>query len=309
MQANLRAHRWCFTWNNPPEDALEQLQALQETGRVLYLIAGQETAPTTGTPHLQGYMELTIRTWRTWLQARFSRPVYLEAARGTRSQNQAYCRKEDPRPYEWKSPQLEERAARSLERQDKQEKTREMLQDYQQLTQAEFEAKWTWESFHQANLLKAWRTSHIQKNTAWNGNLQSKNFWIYGPPATGKSRWANALSELPFKKNLNKWWDGYDGHVHKVVIIEDFDPASGKYLAQHLKIWADRYLFIGECKGTHQPIYPGSFILIVTSNYSIDACFENPEDQAAIRRRFCQVYTPNPEFIEQYARPDFNQLQ
>lgn len=309
MNQNLRANRWAFTWNNPPQHALETIQALQETGRLLYILAGRETAPTTGTQHLQGYMEFTTRTYRTWIQNQFPSPIHLEPARGTRIQNQAYCRKEDPNPYEWKSPQFEERTARALDTRDRQERTREMLSDYQELSAAEFEAKWTWEAFHQANQLRAWRTAHIQDNTVWDGNLQSKNFWIYGPPATGKSRWANTLHPRPFKKNLNKWWDGYVHWEHCVVILEDFDPQTGKFLTQHLKIWADRYLFIGECKGSHLPIYPGKFLLIVTSNYSIEQCFENPEDQAAIKRRFSEVFIPNKETIRHYQRPDFSQLQ
>lgn len=45
-----RCRSWCFTWNNYPaayQPVLDQLD-------VRYLCVGEEIAPGTGTPHLQG---------------------------------------------------------------------------------------------------------------------------------------------------------------------------------------------------------------------------------------------------------------
>lgn len=56
----------------------------------------------------------------------------------------------------------------------------------------------------------------------------------------------------------------------KVVCFEDF-PYDGAYLGQHMKIWADRYTFIGETKGSQIKIVPRSFFFIVTANYSVMA--------------------------------------
>ena len=56
-----------------------------------------------------------------------------------------------------------------------------------------------------------------------------------------------------------------------------------------MKIWGDRYPFEGECKGSHLMIEPRRFFLIVTSNYPIEGCFMNYEDQQAIKRRFHEV--------------------
>ena len=49
----------------------------------------------------------------------------------------------------------------------------------------------------------------------------------------------------------NKWWDGYQSQ--KVVIMEDVDKETVKFLHHHLKIWADRWGFIGETKGARLP--------------------------------------------------------
>ena len=56
-----------------------------------------------------------------------------------------------------------------------------------------------------------------------------------------------------------------------------------------MKIWGDRYPFVGECKGSHQMIEPGRFFLIITSNYAIDDCFQTEEDKEAIHRRFREL--------------------
>ena len=54
-----------------------------------------------------------------------------------------------------------------------------------------------------------------------------------------------------YPKLNNKWWDGYQSQ--KVVIMEDVDKETVKFLHHHLKIWADRWGFIGETKGARLP--------------------------------------------------------
>ena len=81
---------------------------------------------------------------------------------------------------------------------------------------------------------------------------------------------------------MSKWWDGYSNE--DVVVLDDFDPNHGKYLGYYLKIWADHYVFNAEVKGGMLRIRPK--VLIVTSQYRLEACFEEPETVSAISRRF-----------------------
>ena len=107
------------------------------------------------------------------------------------------------------------------------------------------------------------------------------NEWYYGEPGTGKTK--KAWNENPklYIKPLNKWWDGYNGE--DVVLLDDWDPKHD-VLVSHLKQWADRYPFRAEMKGSSIMARPKK--IIVTSNYSIDECFQNPQDVDAIKRRF-----------------------
>lgn len=52
-----KRRNFCFTLNNYTDREIYNLQELAETGKVIYICWGRETAPTTGTPHLQGYVE------------------------------------------------------------------------------------------------------------------------------------------------------------------------------------------------------------------------------------------------------------
>ena len=66
-------------------------------------------------------------------------------------------------------------------------------------------------------------------------------------------------------KNINKWFDDYDPTVHKAILLDDFDLTHST-LGHYLKIWADKYPFQAEVKGSSKySIRPEA--IIVTSNY------------------------------------------
>lgn len=88
--------------------------------------------------------------------------------------------------------------------------------------------------------------------------------WLHGDPGVGKSRVAKLMN--PYMKSLTKWWDGYQGE--KIVLIDDLEKDTMKFLGHYMKIWGDPYGKItGEVKGSTIPL--SYEVLIVTSNYSI----------------------------------------
>jgi hypothetical protein len=117
------------------------------------------------------------------------------------------------------------------------------------------------------------------------GDLE--NLWYHGAPGTGKSRKARDSFPDAYFKAINHWWDGYLGE--ETVIIDEWELTSGKFIGHHLKIWADRYPFKMEVKGSSLPLQRPKRI-IITTNYTIDECFGADRMLCdAIRRRFTAV--------------------
>ena len=63
--------------------------------------------------------------------------------------------------------------------------------------------------------------------------------------------------------------------------MEDVDKETIKFLHHHLKIWSDRWGFIGETKGG--AVAPSHRWLVVTSNYSIADILADLEDRSYVR--------------------------
>lgn len=95
-----QAKNWCVTLNNPTREETE-LWYLHGTNidhppcDFKYLIFGRETGES-GTPHLQGYFELTKKLRRNQIQAivGFER-AHLEVRRGSAKQASDYCKKQE----------------------------------------------------------------------------------------------------------------------------------------------------------------------------------------------------------------------
>jgi hypothetical protein len=67
------------------------------------------------------------------------------------------------------------------------------------------------------------------------------------------------------------------------------NPEAGKWLGSFLKIWADRYPFSPEVKGSHmKKIRPKK--IIVLSNYTPEEVFTSDQDLLPIKRRFKIVH-------------------
>lgn len=89
-----KAKRWIFTLNNYNNEDVERIKGLVEAGVATYLTFGYETAPTTGTPHLQGYICFVERRRLQQVKDQLGERAYLEVARGTPEANRDYCQKE-----------------------------------------------------------------------------------------------------------------------------------------------------------------------------------------------------------------------
>jgi hypothetical protein len=273
----------------------EQIQALKNSSKkCLVFVAGLEHAPTTGTPHLQGYFECYCRKRLETAKKLLVKEAHIEEARASRDDNIKYCLKEGNVLIE-KVPTLS----------PIQEHYKKLIDAAQIGDRFKVAAEFPKEYVTYNSTIEKMIARGAICKPQLGGNLKHKNFWIGGLPGTGKSRWAAEIMEpmYQYKKNSNKWWCGYAEELHKEVIIEDLDPRTCQCLVNHIKIWADRYTFTGEVKCGSTQIWPGAWYLVVTSNYRIDQCFLNPEDAEAIKRRFTEWWISTPQDIALITRP------
>jgi len=210
-----------FVLNNYTAAEEAAIKAFGELVR--YLCFGHETAPTTGTPHLQGYFNLHhAMTFRT-VKGRWGGPegplhrAHLKLARGTASENKAYCSKEDERNFfeigdipkgRGSGGASDSLAALAL-----------MVKEGRPMREIADTDAATW--------IRNYKGIHayaaLQAGPRTKG---PRTFWCYGPPGTGKSVWAfsRAPMDKTFRKNDTPWWNGYAPHIHTHVIFDDFRP-------------------------------------------------------------------------------------
>lgn len=192
-----------FTLNNYAEPIA--FPALSDP-RVRYLVYGKETAPGTGTPHLQGYVELDRRI--TFSVARELVPgAHIESRRGSAQQAADYCKKDgdfhEQGTITAPGTRTDLKAACALVTGGG--SLRRVCEDHPE----------TFVRYHRG--LAALRL-HLaaKRNTVPTVNV------LYGLTGTGKSRTAREMTTDPYVwgPELGHWWDGYD--MHTDVIMEEF---------------------------------------------------------------------------------------
>jgi hypothetical protein len=209
------ATRWCFTLNNPTKEEFDQTQARTESFE--FIICGLEHAPSTGTEHIQGYVELKNGTRQSKMETLISKRANFEPAKGTREDNIRYCSKENHVTiYFEKEKELTRAEIHYLQ----------LLEATRTRTRLEIAAEFPKDFvLHHATVEKL-ITANRRTKPEWSGNLKHKNHWVVGKAGTGKSRWAAGIVQAAeqSRKNGNKWWDGYCSELDRAVIVEDMAP-------------------------------------------------------------------------------------
>lgn len=276
------ARHWCFTHNNPEGPPDEFIDKVKDY--MTYIVVGQEIGEN-GTVHLQGYFCLKTKQRLSWIRANICDTAHYEIMRGTPKEASDYCMKDGYYEVHGDLPEAPNVAGGRKRKQEFEEAYDLAKQQKVRDVHPEFQIKFL------SALNKI-----ADRELAVQDELDSTcGVWLWGPPRSGKTRYARSeYTENPsdvYLKLPNKWWDHYEGQ--KVVLMDDMDPSSCKYLVQYMKQWMDRYPFKCEVKGGARDIRP--MVFIVTSNYSIDECFPNGHDAEAIRRR-CDVIHFNNDF-------------
>jgi len=274
-----KARAFCFTLNNPSITDETNIEALDYN----YLVYGREIAPTTGTAHLQGYIQFKNPRGVKAIGGLFK--WHVEPAKGDSKVNYDYCTKSGNYVEKGARPKTKKEAAILGGEEEKKIWGEIILQSKLGTLEAENPKIY----FTHYRTAEALRVKHQQTVPVPTLDKPAGTFYI-GPTGCGKSRTAREENPGAYIKNCNKWWDGYNGQ--ECVIMDDLDPLVAKALSHHIKIWLDHYPFTAEIKGGSIFIRPKR--IIITTQYSLDKLFEDPEVLAAIKRR-STLWIANPD--------------
>lgn len=258
----MRSRGWTWTLNNPTEAEEESIRALD----VQYVVYGKETAPETGTPHLQGYVYVGTSV-KSLAQMKILIPrAHLEVTKGTAMENRTYCIKDGDYFEKGRLPTGKKTRKRK-------EQNRLLLEKPVLELVEEGEVS----VYSVPRLVKARQMIANMKSQETAEGV--RGVWIHGPPGTGKSHHARTEYPLAYIKSQNKWFDGYEGEEE--IILDDLDSSA---LGHYIKIWTDKWPCSGETKGGKVQLHHKLFV--ITSNYTPELLW--PDDvamQRAIRRR------------------------
>lgn len=87
----MAAKNWCFTLNNWNDIDEVKLDTMFLHGHFNYIVWGREMAQT-GTPHLQGYVQLKKKLRLNQVRQLISPRAHLEISRGSPDMAARYCR-------------------------------------------------------------------------------------------------------------------------------------------------------------------------------------------------------------------------
>lgn len=234
-----------------------------------YVIWGEEVAPGTGTPHLQGYVELTSKRTMGGLKKLIGvSTIHLEKAKGNCAQNQSYCKK-DGNWSEFGSP-LSQGSRSDLEaiqaEIDKGASNEEIADKYF--------SKWV----IYRRSFDAYRELKVQPRT-W----KTQVILLVGPTGVGKTRFVvdQAGDRELYVWGGDRWFDGYVGQ--DLVLLDDFEGHGINY--KFLLRLLDRYPMRVPVKGSFVEWHPRK--IYITSNQRPETWRWDPPqyDVSALLRR------------------------
>ncbi len=273
-----RSRGWCYTINNPDEQDGLAIEFMCANGHAKYAIYGRETGYE-GTEHFQGYIQFgTVKSFKQ--VKRFMPRAHWEKARGSPYANYMYCSKDGD---------IQEWGTRPVSNKENGQKEKDRwLSIWEKAKNGDIELIEPQVKVQYYGSLRAISKDYMRKAA---DAVRETGVWIWGKTGVGKSRKAREDYPNAYLKMCNKWWDGYQGE--DTVIMDDVDPDNAVWLCYYLKIWCDRYSFLAEIKGGAMQIRPKWFV--VTSQYTIEACFrDKPEAIKALRRRCKVIHLDKP---------------
>lgn len=250
------ARRFLFTLNNPTQQDLATILGFVNNEQFRFLIYQGEISAT-GTPHLQGYVEIQKNQRISWFQANFSDRAHYETAKGSSEQNIHYCSKPtmlaDNTPCacehcvkarslgRWLEPQQFGKPATDLLGSGMWESVQNMViagADNKIITDA---LPACIPHLKKIDEFRKMRDRTIKANKEIKDPVHEwrpiRGIWIYGPSGSGKSQ--AIWSEFPdlYSCAEKNPFDEYLGQ--KIVLFDDFSPKKLEF--KTLLRYLDKY--------------------------------------------------------------------
>lgn len=272
-----KSKNWCFTLNNYEDYEIEEIRSWD----CIYVLFGYETCPTTGTPHLQGYVQWKNDRHLGGLK-KLNTSISWRIAEGNYEQNYKYCTK-DGKFEEYGQPRKNQGKRSDIEN------VKQMVHDGKSMEEICNEAT-SYQSMRMAELMLKYK-----KPTAMTRNV----VWLWGPSGTGKTRWA--WENYPDAVQIeiqNNFIMGYDGE--ESVIIDDIRR-------QDLRInlllrMLDRYPMNIPIKGGHRA-WNAKNIIITCPDPPENFCWK--EDAKQLVRRCTEIKNFSGAEVGGNTDPDF----
>jgi len=206
-----KARSVCWTLNNYTINDIAALRDYAKSAK--YMVFGYEIAPTTGTPHLQGFTAWeNPRSIDKFMTIFKTKGVHVERTRSTPRQASEYCKKSDTKD-PTKTPPFEEfgevptQGART-----DWESAVKSIKDGADIVDV-IEA--------QPHLLPCQRALREFKAMLLKPLHREVNVIVLiGGAGTGKTRYAYEKYPGIYSKPRGEWWDGYTGQ--KEILLDDY---------------------------------------------------------------------------------------
>lgn len=272
--------QWCFTLNNPTipkETLLEQLKGFCD-----YIVIGDEVG-INGTPHFQGYMDITKKRRLNsvlLLFAPFKPHLEPKSPHSTPFQAAEYCKKDAKYVESGISPKAGQKKnpSKSLNLMCEALKTGSNLEEAMAIDPATYVRNYRGLQEYQSRLIKV-------------PNMRPMEcYFFYGPTGVGKSHYVFDKWPDLYRKAIGKclWMDGLEPY-HKVIFFDEF---VGQYPRADLLMITDKYPCRVEVKGGYRQLC--SELMVFASNKHpstfYDAWKGNEEHLRALARRFTKVF-------------------
>lgn len=297
-----RLRNFCFTINNPTQGDISALASLDTK----FCFAAQEHGEGDGTPHLQGYAELTKQTAFNIIKAALPR-AHIEKRKGSAKQALAYCKKGQQSHAQWttfgesgedfgKNLVIKFESG-SLSTQGKRSDLEQPIQDIQEGKRLKDVATDFPVEF--VKFSKGLQALYELNSKPRDMSVPKEVIVHFGPTGTGKTY--TALKSFPeaHKQDatMGGWWDGYDRH--EVVIIDEFRAQIP--FGALLQI-LDVYPLKLQVKGTHTQLVADKIIITAPEHpvnwyKSLDV---NDGKLDQLKRRITAIKYFGPEGIEDH---------